>query len=87
MEEVRTIKGSAKTVNKLGVPQIPMPLFISNGTGTGWNKDDWFSFQKNYTESIENGKVIKLDCPHYVHDYEYKTISKNIIEFLANINC
>lgn len=86
MSEVRAIKESAKIVNELGVPQIPMLLFISNGIGTGWNKDDWLSFQKSYAESIENGKVIELDCPHYVHDYEYKMISKNIIEFLADIN-
>lgn len=86
MNEVSNIRESAKIVNELGAPQIPTLLFISNGTGTGWNKDNWFSFQKNYAESIENGKVIELDCPHYVHDYEYKTISKNIIEFLADIN-
>lgn len=85
MNEVSNIKENAKIVNELGVPQIPMLLFVSNGIGTGWSKDDWLSFQKNFAESVENGKVIELNCPHYVHNYEYKMISNNIIEFLENI--
>lgn len=28
---------------------------------------------------------MELDCPHYVHDYEYDVIGENIKEFLSGL--
>lgn len=83
MNEVNSIKDSAKIVGEAGTPQIPMLLFVSNGTGTGWDIEAWCSYQKDYLDSLGHGDMIELDCPHYVHDYEYETISENIVEFLS----
>ncbi len=85
MNEVRSIKGSAGIVGKDDVPQIPMLLFVSDGTGTGWDKDVWHSYQKNFIEQNEKGKILELDCPHYVHDYEYETISEKVKEFISDL--
>ena len=86
LNEAECIKENANIVEENGVPQVPMLLFVSNGTGTGWNEDEWREYQSNYLEKVENGKLINLDCPNYVHDYEYDTISKEIRAFLIEIS-
>ena len=83
LNEVKWIKENAEIVQNNGVPQVPMLLFVSNGIGTGWNEDAWREYQNSYLENVENGKLINLDCPHYIHDYEYNTISEEIRAFLA----
>ena len=82
LNEVKCIKENAKTVQNNGVPQVPMLLFVSNGIGTGWNEDEWRGYQNSYLENVEKGKLINLDCSHYIHDYEYNTISEEIRVFL-----
>lgn len=86
LNEVKCIKENAQIVQQNDVPQVPMLLFVSNGTGTGWNEDAWCTYQKHYLENVVNGKLIHLDCPHYIHDYEYNTISKEIRGFLTGIS-
>ena len=82
LNEVESIKENAEIVQANGVPQVPMLFFISNGNGTGWNEDEWQGYQQGYLENVENGKLIKLDCPHYIHDYEYDKISDEITIFI-----
>lgn len=84
MNEVGSIKENAKIVEAGETPQVPTLLIVSNGMGTGWNKEDWRSYQIEYAESVENGMVIELDCPHYVHDHQYEMISEAIKEFLTH---
>ena len=45
----------------------------------------WRSYQKNFIEKNENGKIVELDCSHYVHDHEYETISEKMKEFLLDL--
>lgn len=85
LNEVKSIKENAAKVEANGVPQVPMLLFVSNGTGTGWDKDMWYSYQKRYLENISDGSLVELDCPHYVQDYDYEAISEGITDFLENL--
>lgn len=84
MNEVGSIKENAKIVEEGGIPQVPMLLFVSNGMGTGWDKETWRNYQIEYAEMVENGIVIEMDCSHYVHDYQYEEISEEIINFISN---
>lgn len=85
INECKSVKANAKKVQDLGVPQVPMLLFISDGSGgTGFDKETWRRIPKEYIAGADNAKYIELDCPHYVHDYEYKKISENIIQFLSS---
>lgn len=85
INETVWVKENAKKVNSMGVPQLPMLLFISDGSGgTGFDKETWRKIPIEYIEQVHDGKYIELACPHYVHDYEYKTISENIVEFLSD---
>lgn len=85
MNEVGSIKQNAKTVEVGGTPQIPMLFLVSNGKGTGWDEKTWRRYQTEYADTVDNGTVIELDCPHYVHDYRYETISEEIHKFIADI--
>ena len=37
----------------------------------------------DYISQIDGGEYIGSNCPHYVHDHGYKTISEHIIAFLS----
>lgn len=87
INEAEQAKENAAKVNNMGVPQIPMLLFISDGSGgTGFDKETWRKIPVEYILQVNEGKYVELDCPHYVHDYEYNIISANIIAFLARSN-
>lgn len=85
IDEAKSIKENAKIVDQNGVPQVAMLLFISDGTGgTGFDKETWRRIPKEYISEVESGKYMELDCPHYVHDYEYERISEEIKSFLGD---
>lgn len=84
INECDSVKENAKLVESMGVPQLSMLLFISNGSGgTGFDEEAWRKIPIEYISQVQNGKYIELDCPHYIHNYEYDAISESIIEFLS----
>ena len=86
INETESVKENAEKVNSMGVPQLPMLLFISNGSGgTGFDEETWRRIAVEYISQVNGGEYIELDCPHYVHDYEYETISESIVEFLLSL--
>ena len=78
INELKYISENAKIVGAGEIPQVPMLLFISNDTSTTELTDA----TQRYANTVENAKVIQLDCPHYVHDYEYNMIGEEIKNFL-----
>lgn len=83
INEAKIVKENANTVKENGIPQVPMLLFISNGSGgTGFTKEMWRTIPKEYISGYDNASYIELDCPHYVHDYEYEEISEEIRRFI-----
>lgn len=87
IEEAKAIKENADVVNLGGVPPVPMLLFISDGSGgTGFDMETWRKIPKDYLSMALNGRFIELDCPHYIHDYEYERISKEMKSFLETFS-
>lgn len=83
INEAKVVKDNANAVKKNGIPQVPMLLFISDGSGgTGFTKENWRSIPKEYISGSDNASYIELDCPHYVHDYKFEEISKEIRNFI-----
>ena len=78
INELKYISENAKIVGEGEIPQVPMLLFISNDTTTTELTDA----TQMYANTVENAKVIQLDCLHYVHDYEYNMIGEEIKNFL-----
>ena len=86
INETERVKENAEKVQNMGVPQLPMLLFISDGSGgTGFEKETWRNIPIEYIAQVEEGEYVELDCPHYVHDYEYQTISERMMAFLAKV--
>ncbi len=83
INETERVKENAAKVDSMGVPQLPMLLFISDGSGgTGFDQEAWRKIPIEYISQVAEGEYMELNCPHYVHDYEYEAISENIIAFL-----
>lgn len=84
VNEAQEIKRSAETVAAGKTVSVPILIFSSNGSGgTGFDKNTWRSFHEKFIDSVPNGKMIKLDCPHYVHDYEYEKIAEVTSSYLS----
>lgn len=84
IQEMEYVKNNAKIVEKMGVPSVPMYLFVSNGNGTGFDEETWCQVQKKYIEKLEDAKIMELNCPHYVQDYEYTMIAEEMKLYLSD---
>ena len=86
INETEWVKENAKKVSGLGAPQLPMLLFLSDGSGgTGFDQETWRKIPIEYIAQVDGGTYIELDCPHYVQDYKYDTISEHILSFLSGL--
>lgn len=87
INESASVKENAEKVKSLGVPQLPMLMFISDGSGgTGFDEETWRRIQEDYIAQVSAGDYLELDCPHYVHDYEYEKISERIAVFVSELS-
>lgn len=84
IQEMEYVKNNAKIVEEMGVPSVPMYLFVSNGSGTGFDEETWRQAQIKYIEKLEDAKIMELNCPHYVQDYEYTMIAEEIKLYLSD---
>lgn len=84
IQEMEYVKNNAKIVEEMGVPSVPMYLFVSNGSGTGFDEETWRQAQKKYIEKLEDAKIMELNCPHYVQDYEYTMIAEEMKLYLSD---
>ena len=84
INEACAVKDNAEVVKENGVPQVPMLLFISDGSGgTGFTEEKWRSIPEEYISGADNARYIELNCPHYVHDYEFEKISRELRLFVG----
>ncbi|MBM7541932.1 hypothetical protein JOE23_002200 [Amphibacillus cookii] len=85
LNEVKHIKENAKKVGEEELPNIPVILFSSNGQGTSWDKQTWIGFQKDFANVQGNGKLIKLDSSHYIHNIKYERIAEESENFISDL--
>ena len=82
LNEFKYISQNAKTVGDGKTPQVPMLLFVSSDK----LKKEWPGYIQSYVSNVENANIVQLDCPHYVHDYEYIRISEDIKKYLNEMD-
>ncbi len=68
-------------INSAPLPAVPMIMYMSSDD----NGELWESGMQAMVDASENGKLIRLGCGHYVHDYEYERIAKEMKEFIAGL--
>ncbi len=83
INEADYCKKNAEIVNNGTTPKIPVLMFISNAEGINLDKSIWIDTAKNYASKLSNAQCVKLDCPHYIHNYRYEEINKKIKEFIS----
>lgn len=83
INEADYCKKNAEIVNNGTTPKIPVLMFISNAEGINLDKSIWIDTAINYASKLNNSQCVKLDCPHYIHDYRYEEINKKIKEFIS----
>ena len=81
VSENNHVRAVCDEINSKPMPTIPTLQYLSNT-----DSDDEIKACKEYTEKSVNGKVFQLDCEHYVHDFEYERISKDMKEFIDSLN-
>ncbi len=86
LNEVAKIKSNAKIVEQNGIPDIPILIFSSNGTGTGFEAKEWVSYYTNFIKMNPKAKLIQLNVSHYVHDIEYEKIAEEIRLYLQKLD-
>ncbi len=85
LNEFKAIKNNCAILLENDVPQIPILFFLSNAVGTGLSKNEWIGISKNYASKFENTKIIELDFPHYLHNYDYERINKEIRKYIESL--
>lgn len=64
-------------------PKIPTIQYIS---GPNQSSELWMNAHQAVVDSSDNGKMVLLDCSHYVHHYEYERISEDIKQFIKDLD-
>lgn len=82
INESEAVRANAEKAAAGGFVKLPVLMFISDGSGTGFEKDEWRRIAEEYISHIPGGRFIELDCPHYVHDYEYERIADEMEAFI-----
>jgi pimeloyl-ACP methyl ester carboxylesterase len=80
MAETNIVNENAQKVQQLGVPDIPMLLFVSSGIGV-----QWIERQRNFAGNSDKIKLIQLNCRHNVHYYESEYIANESRSFINEL--
>ncbi len=85
IQETEYVQNNAKIIEEMGITSVPMYLFVSNGTGgTGFDEETWRQIPQKYIKMAADAKIMELNCPHYVQDYEYVLIAEEIKAYLSD---
>ena len=66
------------------LPNVPTIQYISKETGE--TMPGWLKGHQALVDASSNGKLVQLDCSHYVYRYEEERIVKETKEFLKTLN-
>jgi pimeloyl-ACP methyl ester carboxylesterase len=67
------------------IPDVPTLMFVSDGemmTPMVKMADNWKLIHKNYMENVSNGKMVELDCGHYVHIEAVDRVYEETVAFV-----
>jgi pimeloyl-ACP methyl ester carboxylesterase len=76
--ESKCLFTNAKKVKETEYPKIPCLLFSSDGSEMG---DYWVKCQEDFAK-ITGAELIKINCGHYIHQFEAEKLSEEIKLFL-----
>ncbi|MBR6986157.1 MAG: alpha/beta hydrolase [Ruminococcus sp.] len=71
-------------INGSALPTVPMILYLSPDS-TQYD-ESWEKGAQAMADASSDGQLIKLDCGHYVHDFEYERIGKDMKELVEGLD-
>lgn len=81
------IAGAIDMINNGTKPDVPMLMFISDGSGgTGMDTDTWRKYQREYASGLTDVSIIELDCGHMIHHFEPEQISEDMRVFIEGLD-
>ena len=82
LREADSQKANCEKIKSLPLPKTPTLQFIS---GTNRDNERWVDSHREMTDASSHGRMVQLDCGHYVHHYESEKIAKEIRSFLSEL--
>ena len=78
VSEFQDIPNIGAMVSSTSLPTQPCIHFIAQrDPGITW-VEKWRKDHQEYADASVDGKLVQLNCGHYVHDFEYKKIAEEI---------
>ncbi len=71
-------------INGSALPAVPMILYLSPDSTQA--DESWENGAQAMVNASVNGKLVKLDCGHYVHDFEYERIAEDIRALVGELD-
>ncbi len=79
--DVDNIKEVSIAIYSTPLPTVPTIQYI-----TEEDEDDiWIVSAQKLADASQDGHVVKLDCGHYVHHYEYERIAKDMKDLIEGL--
>ena len=79
--DVENIKEVSIAIYSTPLPTVPTIQYI-----TEEDEDDiWIVSAQKLADASQDGHVVKLDCGHYVHHYEYERIAKDMKDLIEGL--
>lgn len=79
--EIDNIKEVSVAIYSTSLPTVPTIQYITEED----NENTWIVSAQKLADASKNGQVIKLDCDHCVHRYEYERIGKDIKDLISGL--
>lgn len=81
INESKEILSNVSIVEKTGYVKCPILLFSSNGKQT---QGYWSDAQKEFA-TMQNAKLIRYDCGHYIHHFKSNEMCEEIVRFVNSL--
>ncbi len=82
--EGKHILGATDMIKNKPEPDVPMLMFISDGSGTGG--ESWIDALKDYASNLTDAQTVDLACGHNVYEIRQEQINKDMRNFIENLN-
>ncbi len=80
--EDEAIDGVCEEINAAALPDTPTLQFISTRNS---DYEKWKIFHQELVDAAAYGKLVELDCGHYLHQFESERIATEMREFIDNL--
>ena len=85
INEIKAIDESCDIINSKPLPTTPTLQFIAMERRSEEEVQAWKASHQEIVDASSNGKMVELDCQHYVYRFERERIVQEIGEYLKTL--